>query len=90
MTDRVDYRFDRIERKLDEVNEAIVLLARIDERLVAQAEQSQRLGERQERVEARLDRLEHNRSKLYGAAALLIFTGSVTGQAIGRFIEALL
>jgi vacuolar-type H+-ATPase subunit I/STV1 len=87
---QVNQRLDRIDKKLDEVGEAIVLLARIDERLLAQAEQSQRLGERQEKVESRIDRLEHSRSKLLGAAGLLIFVGSVTGQNIGKLIEALL
>ncbi len=87
---QVNHRFDRIEKKLDDVGEAIVLLARIDERLLAQAEQSQRLGERQEKVETRLDRIEHSRSKIYGAAALLIFIGSVTGQNLGKLFEALL
>lgn len=84
-----NHRLDRIEKKLDDVGEAIVLLARIDERLLAQAEQSQRLGERQEKVENRIDRLEHSRSKLIGAAGFLIFVGSVTGQNLGKFIEAL-
>lgn len=83
-------RIDRVEKKLDNVGEAIVLLARIDERLLAQAEQSQRLGERQEKAENRLDKLEHARSKLMGAGALLVFVGSVAGQSVGKFIEALL
>lgn len=83
-------RIDRVEKKLDNVGEAIVLLARIDERLLAQAEQSQRLGERQEKAENRLDKLEHSRSKLMGAAALLVLFGSVAGQNVGKFIEALL
>lgn len=87
---QVNQRLDRIDKKLDEVGQAIVLLARIDERLLAQAEQSQRLGERQEKVENRLDRLEHSRSKLLGVAGLLIFLGSATGEKIGQLIKALL
>jgi uncharacterized protein Yka (UPF0111/DUF47 family) len=83
-------RFDRIEKKLDEVGEAIVLLARIDERLVAQAEQSQRLGQRQEKIEDRVDRLEHSRSKLLGASALLVFSGTAAGQGIEKFIQFLI
>ncbi len=83
-------RIDRVEKKLDSVGEAIVLLARIDERLLAQAEQSQRLGERQEKAEGRLDKIEHARSKVMGAALLLVFFGSVAGQNVGKFIEALL
>ena len=91
MTDsQVNSRLDRIDRKLDDFGQALLLLARIDERLLAQAEHSQRLGERQEKVEQRIDRIEHSRSKLLGAAAVLIFLGSVTGQNIGKLVQWLL
>lgn len=80
----VDQRFDRIETKLDDLNKAVILLARIEERLVAQSELSQRLGRRQEVMERRISRLELSRAKFAGAVIVLGGLSTYIGPLIEK------
>lgn len=64
-------RLDRIEKKMDEMGQSLVLLARIDERILHHMQEQQRLSVRQEFVERRVDALELSRAKFMGAVALI-------------------
>jgi hypothetical protein len=75
-------RLARIEEKLDQMSDAIVMLARIDERMLAHVEQQKRLASRQESVESRVTKLELSRAKLLGAVAVLSALGSVVGSVV--------
>lgn len=74
-------RLDRIENKMDEMGQSLVLLARIDERILHYMQEQQRLSVRQEIAERRLDALELSRAKFMGAVALV---GSVVALAADR------
>lgn len=81
-----DGRLDRIEEQLGQVSDAIVLLARIDERMLSHVEQQKRLTDKQEELEIRVGKLEVSRGKVLGAFAVLSALGSIVGFFINFFI----
>lgn len=84
----VHNRLDRIEQKLDSVGEAIVLLARIDERLVTLTERAEWQGRKQESLELRVSALELSRAKFMGAVMVVSGLGSCAWPVIEKFIGA--
>jgi hypothetical protein len=83
----VDGRLDRIEAKLDRVEDALVLLARIDERLVSHTDRVEWLGRKMEALEKRVSALELSRAKLLGAVAVLGGLSSFAGSFIKSLLE---
>lgn len=79
-------RLTTLERKLDDLNENLFLLARIDERMLSHMEQQKRMSERQEKIERRLDRLELFQAKLLGGAAVISFIAATFGSFLSKII----
>jgi hypothetical protein len=73
MLDDLPSRLNRLENKIDTLNEAITTLARIDERMVSHMEASRRIGARLDGVEGRIATLELSKEK---------FTGWLVGVAV--------
>lgn len=81
-------RLERMEKKMDEFGQSLVLLARIDERILHHMQEQQRLSVRQEKIERRcddlndrIDSLDLIRAKFVGAVAVV---GSVVAIAADR------
>lgn len=72
-------RLDRMEQKLDKMNENIILLARIDERMLSHMEQQKRLSIRLESVERGVDELRISRAKFLGIIACVSCLASLVG-----------
>ena len=77
---KVDHRFDRMEENIHELNKAVVLLARIEERLVFHTDRVDWLGKKMESLEKRLRVVELSRAKLIGAVTVLGGLGSFAGS----------
>ena len=69
MTDLSD-RLDQIDKKLDKLSDAIIQLARIEERISNQSESITQLKEKNETLEKRIRNLEHQ-----GSSRGVVFSG---------------
>lgn len=66
MSDELHARFNRLETKIDSMNDAITTLARIDERMLAHIETARRLGNRLDELEPRIASLELSKARFSG------------------------
>ena len=80
----VDQHFDRVYAKLDELNEAVVMLARIEERLITQTDRAEWLGKRVESLDSRVSALELSRAKFMGAVMVVSGLGSCAWPLIQK------
>ncbi len=80
-------RLDRIETKLDKVEDALVLLARIDERLVSHTDRVDWLGQKLEALEKRVSALELSRAKFMGAVMVVSGIGSCVWPVIDYLLR---
>lgn len=81
-----EQRIDRIERVLEKVVEGLELLARVDERVITQAQTSKSHEVRIGRLERRTYRLELSRAKLLGAVMVV----SGIGSLLWPYVETIL
>ena len=74
-------RLDRIEEKLDKLTDAIVAIARAEEKLVTLEKDRNLILERMEKMDERLSSLEsdNNQNKGMGKFVVPFFTAIVTG-----------
>lgn len=84
-----DPRLERIEDKLDKLGESVVLLARIDERQLSLMEGQKAMGERVEKAEGRIDKLETETAKAHPVVGMvkhliLVIIGAVIGGRLGH------
>jgi len=76
-------RLNRIEEKLDKVGEAVVSLARMEERMITLFKRMDTYDERQNKMDDRLGRIEINYAKnaWIERAAWIIFAAVIAGSA---------
>jgi vacuolar-type H+-ATPase subunit E/Vma4 len=74
-------RLDRIEEKLDKLTDAIVAIARAEEKLVTLEKDRNLILERMEKMDERLSKLEsdNNQNKGMGKFVVPFFTAIITG-----------
>lgn len=74
-------RLDRIEEKLDKLTDAIVAIARAEEKLVTLEKDRNLILERMEKIDARLTSLEadSNQGKGFGRLTIPFFTALIGG-----------
>jgi hypothetical protein len=77
-------RLNRIEEKLDKVGEAVVSLARMEERMITLFKRMDAYDERQNKMDERLGQIEINYAKnsWIERAAWVIFAAVIAGSAI--------
>lgn len=81
-----EHRMDRFERKLDQLGDNLTKLAVIDERMLQHMTEQKRMSERQEIIERRLDKIDHLKSRLIGAAGVVSLLGSGLGPVISKLL----
>lgn len=85
----LETRFDRVDKKLNELSQVFVLLARIEERLIAQTQRSEVLAERMDSLDMRVSALELSRAKFMGAVMVVSGLGSCAWPIVQKlFIGA--
>jgi polyhydroxyalkanoate synthesis regulator phasin len=86
-TVQVISRIDRLENKIDALTDAVTTMARIEERLVGQAETMKRVTAHIDRMEERVARLEASYWKLAGAVGVVTALAMVVSkEVLARFI----
>ena len=60
MSDSQDQRLEKIEQKIDRLADAVVSIARIEERVATVLKQNDRFFIRMDKMEERVDAVEHN------------------------------